>query len=194
MLRLSARFFIHFQAILSKSSFTAGKFLRILSNLFSKFKIPLGYSKILNFVIWSSVRKSAKSLYCKICYIIEKLLPSEKSRNILDFDKESKRKLLSLISAGSFINDLRVQIFFMPKWKIFWFQKTFIKISWIFSCNKCIIVRLWLKLFISHGWMQTEITVHNIKHFNSVLIPYTLNCTFGLANVNRYKTGKTAGI
>ena len=42
--------FIHFQAILSKSSLTAGIFLRALSNLFFKSKIPLGYPKILMIV------------------------------------------------------------------------------------------------------------------------------------------------
>ena len=40
-----------------------------------------------------------------------KLLPAEKFGNILTFDKESKRKLLSLISAGSFIkNNLYIYI------------------------------------------------------------------------------------
>ena len=42
--------FIHFQAILSKSSLTAGIFLRALSNPFFKSKIPLGYPKILMIV------------------------------------------------------------------------------------------------------------------------------------------------
>ena len=42
---------IYFQAILSKSSLTADIFLRVLSNLFFKFKIPLDYSKILKIVI-----------------------------------------------------------------------------------------------------------------------------------------------
>ena len=54
-----------------------------------------------------------------------KLLPAEKFGNILAFDKESKTKLLSLISAHSFIennfyNDFRVEISFMAKWKTFW--------------------------------------------------------------------------
>ena len=42
--------FKHFQAILSKSSLTAGIFLRALSNPFCKSKIPLGYPKILMIV------------------------------------------------------------------------------------------------------------------------------------------------
>ena len=42
--------FIHFQAILSKSLLTAGIFLRALSNLFFKFKIQLGYPKIMMIV------------------------------------------------------------------------------------------------------------------------------------------------
>ena len=50
-----------------------------------------------------------------------KLLPAEKFGNVLAFDKESKTKLLSLISADSFIennlyNDFRIEIYFMPKW------------------------------------------------------------------------------
>ena len=40
---------IHFQAILSKSSLTAG-IIRALSNSFFKFKTPLGYPKILMIV------------------------------------------------------------------------------------------------------------------------------------------------
>ena len=49
-----------------------------------------------------------------------KLLPAEKFGNILAFDKESKTKLLSLISADSFIknnlyNDFRVEISLMVK-------------------------------------------------------------------------------
>ena len=49
-----------------------------------------------------------------------KLLPDEKSGNTMAFDKLSKRKLLSLISADSFISKIisyttfRVEICFMP--------------------------------------------------------------------------------
>ena len=46
---------------------------------------------------------------------------------LLPFDEESKRKLLNLILADSFIknnNDLRVKVSIMPKWKIFDFKKT----------------------------------------------------------------------
>ena len=57
-----------------------------------------------------------------------KLLPAEKFGNVLAFVKESKTKLLSLISADSFnetnsYNDFRVEIYFMAKLKTFWFQK-----------------------------------------------------------------------
>ena len=41
---------IHFQAILRKSSLTAGLVLRALSNSFFKSKVPLGYPKILMIV------------------------------------------------------------------------------------------------------------------------------------------------
>ena len=54
-----------------------------------------------------------------------KLLPAEKFGNFLGLDKQSNRKLLSLISVDSFIKnnlyDFRVEISFMPKWKIFRF-------------------------------------------------------------------------
>ena len=43
--------FIHFQAILSKSSLRAGIFLRALSNPFFKSKIALGYPKIFMIVV-----------------------------------------------------------------------------------------------------------------------------------------------
>ena len=53
-----------------------------------------------------------------------KLLPAETFGNMFAFDKESERKLLSLISADSFIKinliyDFRIEIYFMPKLKIF---------------------------------------------------------------------------
>ena len=53
-----------------------------------------------------------------------KLLRAEKFGNNFAFDKESKAKLLSFISANSFIknnlyNDFRVEISFMAKWKTF---------------------------------------------------------------------------
>ena len=28
-----------------------------------------------------------------------------------------------------------------------------------FSCNKCVLVRLWVKVFVSKGWVQEEIAV-----------------------------------
>ena len=50
----------------------------------------------------------------------------EKFWNILTFDKESKRKLLTLIPAESFIKNnlynFRAEIFIMFKWEIFLFQ------------------------------------------------------------------------
>ena len=49
--------------------------------------------------------------------------------------------------------------------KLFDFKKTSFQILWIFICNKCTFVRLWSKI-----------------------------STFGLANLNRYNTGKTAVI
>ena len=98
-----------------------------------------------------------------------KLLRAEKFGNILTFGKESKRKLLSLIPADSFIKnnyqciyDFRVEISIMPKWKIFRFQKNYLQILWVFSCNGWILVRLWVKVFVSQGWVQAEVTVNLI--------------------------------
>ena len=47
---MTSALFIHFQEVLSKSLLTAGIFLRALSNLFFKSKIPLGYPKIVMIV------------------------------------------------------------------------------------------------------------------------------------------------
>ena len=54
----------------------------------------------------------------------KKLLLAETFGNILAFDKESKRKLLSLIQQTVLMKiiytyDFRVEISFMPKWKTF---------------------------------------------------------------------------
>ena len=34
------------------------------------------------------------------------------------------------------------------------------------SCNKYVLVRLWVNVFVSEGWVQGEITIH----YNSMLI------------------------
>ena len=78
------------------------------------------------------------------------------------FDKEPKRKLLLLIPAVSFIK----KIIYIYNWKNnclngkpFDFKKNLIQILWIFSSNKCILVRLWVKVLVSQGWVQVEITI-----------------------------------
>ena len=82
----------------------------------------------------------------------------------MDFDKESKKKLLSLISAGNFIiYDIRVEISLMPiNGKFFDFKKNSMQILWIVSCHKCIFARLWVKVFVSQGCVHAEITVHTL--------------------------------
>ena len=45
---------------------------------------------------------------------------------------------------------------------MFWFQRNFIQILWILGCNKRILVRLWVMVFVSQGWLQTEITVYKL--------------------------------
>ena len=64
------------------------------------------------------------------------------------------------ISADSFVKykiacDFRVEI--MSKW----ISKNFIWILWIFKkCKKCILVRFWVKVFVSQDRVQAEITVN----------------------------------
>ena len=94
-----------------------------------------------------------------------KLLLAETFGNILAFDKESKRKLLLLIPAVSFtkkiiyIYNFRVEFFLCLNGKPFDFKKNFMQIFWIFSSNKCILVRLWVKVLVSQVWVQIEITI-----------------------------------
>ena len=65
---------------------------------------------------------SARKFYISKSVKNRRLLPSEKFGNILAFDKKSERKLLSLISADSFITNnlfiyiynFRDETFFMP--------------------------------------------------------------------------------
>ena len=45
------------------------------------------------------------------------------------------------------------------KEKRFDLKKKFIQILWIFHCNKYILVRLWIEVFVSKGWTQTETTI-----------------------------------
>ena len=96
---------------------------------------------------YSKITSVRKNLHLSKSFKNKKLLAAENVGNILAFDKESKRKLLSHISADSFIKNniaysFRVEISFMSKWKTFWFQKNFIQILWIFSSNKSTLVRL----------------------------------------------------
>ena len=91
----------------------------------------------------------------KFQYLLKnrKLLPAEKSGDILAFNKESKTKLLSLILADSFIknnlyNDFRVGISFMARLngKLFDFKKKLHSDIMDFQLqNQCILVRLWVK-------------------------------------------------
>ena len=89
------------------------------------------------------------------------LIPAEKFQNLLAFDRWSKRK----ISEDSFIKInliyvFRVEIFLCFNGKFFDFKK--FQILWIFSCNKCILLSLWVKVFVSQGWVHWEIAVHTL--------------------------------
>ena len=92
-----------------------------------------------------------------------KLLPAEKLETSWLLTKNLKESYYH-ISADSFIKnniayDFRVEISFISKWTIFWFQKNSIQILWIFSRKKCIFVRLRVKVFVSQESVQTEVTV-----------------------------------
>ena len=56
---------------------------------------------------------------------------------------------------------LRAEISFMHNGKMFDFKK--LQILCIFSRNKCILERLWVKVFLLQGWVQTEIAVPTLQ-------------------------------
>ena len=61
---------------------------------------------------------------------------------------------------------LEWNFFYALNGKLFDFQ-----ILWISSCNKCIVMRLWEKVFVSQVWVQAEI---QYIHYDLVLISQTL--------------------
>ena len=87
----------------------------------------------------ASVRKS----YISKSVNNRKLVPAVKFENFTAYHKESIRKLVSLISANIFIKNNIYMTFG------FKFQKNSIQILWIFGFN--ILVRLWVKAFVSQG-------------------------------------------
>ena len=113
----------------------------------------------------TSVRKCCISKSVKN----RKLLPTEKFPNILAFDKESKRKLLSLISSRD--SFLKNNLYIWPlSWNFFYtFMENFLiskklhsdvmdsQLQYMYSW------RLWVKVFISQGWVQAEITEHTVQ-------------------------------
>ena len=86
----------------------------------------------------TSVRKS----YISKSVNNRKLVPAVKFENFSAYHKESIRKQ-SLISAYIFIKN---NLYMTSGFK---FQKNSIQILWIFGCN--ILVRLWVKAFVSQG-------------------------------------------
>ena len=54
------------------------------------------------------------------------------------------------------------------------FQKNVMQILWIFSCNKFVFMRLWVKVFVSQEWVQREITV-NLELISKILGPFNLH-------------------
>ena len=86
----------------------------------------------------TSVRKS----YISKSANNRKLVPAVKFENFSAYHKASIRKQ-SLISANIFIKN---NLYMTSGFK---FQKNSIQILWIFGCN--ILVRLWVKAFVSQG-------------------------------------------
>ena len=86
----------------------------------------------------TSVRKS----YISKSVNNRKLVPAVKFENFSAYHKESIRKQ-SLISANIFIKN---NLYMTSGFK---FQKNSIQILWTFGCN--ILVRLWVKAFVSQG-------------------------------------------
>ena len=92
------------------------------------------------------------------------------------FDKESYKSYYHLRRQTAllkiiYIYDFRMKFLLCLKWKTFWLQKSVIQILWISSCNKCIVMRLWEKVFVSQVWVQAEM---QYIHYDLVLISQTL--------------------
>ena len=55
--------------------------------------------------------------------------------------------------------DFTVETSIMPK---FWFQENPIQILCIFDSNRYILVKLWVKVFVSQGWVLAKIEMHTL--------------------------------
>ena len=77
-----------------------------------------------------------------------------KSKRMLLYHLYQKTVLLRFFD----IHDFRVEIYFMPKWKCFWFQKTSFT---YYRLSLAINVFLWdwAKVFVSEGCAQAPITI-----------------------------------
>ena len=70
------------------------------------------------------------------------------------FHKVSERKLLTLTSADSFVKNNNVYEFQI--------SKNPIQILWFFNYNRHILVILWVRVFVSQGWIQAEVAVNTL--------------------------------
>ena len=65
--------------------------------------------------------------------------------------------------------------------KLFDFKKTsFRYCGFSVIYIKCILVRLWVKVFVSQGWVEAEITINYNSVLTSQTLEHYLNGTFGL--------------
>ena len=83
---------------------------------------------------------------------IRTLIPAEKFGNINLY-----QQTVLLKTIYDFIQDLN---FFYGRIEVFDFKKT--PFRYIFNYNKCILVRLWVKVLVSKGWVQSEITAQTL--------------------------------
>ena len=144
-----------------------------LSNIFFFKTVKLNYFQLLPIGFFQARKPTTKwrlSESSTFQNILKnrKQLPAEIFVNILLLTKNLKQSYYH--SAGSFIennlnNEFKVEISLMAKWKIFWFQKTAFQYYWFLVAIN-VFLWDWVKVFVSQGWVQAEITIH----YNSVLI------------------------
>ena len=113
--------------------------------------------KILHFKIFKKIENQYLLKILEISWLLTNNLKESYNHLLYKF-----YNIISFIK-NNLMNDFRVEISLMPKWKIFWFQKSFIQTLWIFRCNICILVTLCVKVFVLQGLVQAEIAVHTLQ-------------------------------
>ena len=122
--------------------FLCGKTEKLKITVLVFFKQENCYHKMTS-IRKSYISKSVKKLKTITCWTVWKYLGKNPKESYYHLYQQTV--LLKMIC----IYDFRVEIFIKRKWKIFWLQKIFTQILWIFCYNKCILVRLWVNVFVS---------------------------------------------